>query len=173
MTPSATSSHLKGYQGQSPWLVSFAPCASIQDFPIQPRIIRRGRSFYSMEESVMHRLGNVLAACAIASSDCATERYASTGTAYLNPFAGGGDNVSYWDGDEVVGQSSIKIDLVHQRAKLPRGTDALLSQNPGRQRHARRLPARVSGITRLDSAAGANGSPIFPECGRRYSCKDH
>jgi hypothetical protein len=69
-----------------------------------------------MEESVMHRLGNVVAACAIVSSGCATDRYASNGTAYLNPFAGSGDNVSYWDGDEVVGQSSIKIDLVHQRA---------------------------------------------------------
>jgi lipoprotein-anchoring transpeptidase ErfK/SrfK len=44
-----------------------------------------------MEECVMHRLGNVLAACAIVSSGCATDRYASTGTAYLNPFAGSGD----------------------------------------------------------------------------------
>jgi lipoprotein-anchoring transpeptidase ErfK/SrfK len=74
-----------------------------------------------MEKSVMHRLGNVLAACAIVSSGCATDRYASTGTAYLNPFAGSGDNVSYWDGDEVVGQSSVKIDLVHQRAYFYKG----------------------------------------------------
>jgi len=69
----------------------------------------------------MHRLGNVLAACAIVSSGCATDRYASTGTAYLNPFAGSWDNVSFWDGDEVVGQSSIKIDLVHQRVYFYKG----------------------------------------------------
>ena len=162
----------------------------------------------------MHRLGKVLAAFAIVLSGCATDRYDSTGTPYLNPFAGSEHKVSYWDGDEVVGQSSIKIDLVYQRAffykgdqlagvsvvstgregydtpsgefritqkdidhasnldgdyvdserarrdaereyqngsaagrhNLPRGTDALLSQNPGRHKHARRLPARASGI---------------------------
>ena len=69
----------------------------------------------------MHRLGNVLAAFVIVLSGCANDRYASTGTPHLTPFAGSRDNVSYWDGAEVVGQSSIKIDLVHQRAYFYKG----------------------------------------------------
>jgi hypothetical protein len=64
----------------------------------------------------MHRLGYVLATCAIFLSGCATDRSASTATPYLNPFFGTGDNISYWDGDEIGGQPSIKIDLVEQRA---------------------------------------------------------
>src|SRR5260221_4959514 len=74
-----------------------------------------------MEKSGMHRLGNVLAAFVIILSGCANDRYASTGTPHLTPFAGSRDNVSYWDGAEVVGQSSIKIDLVHQRAYFYKG----------------------------------------------------
>lgn len=45
----------------------------------------------------------------------------TTATPHLTPFAGSRDNVSYWDGAEVVGQSSIKINLVHQRAYFYKG----------------------------------------------------
>jgi lipoprotein-anchoring transpeptidase ErfK/SrfK len=69
----------------------------------------------------MHRLGNFLAACAVFLSGCAVDRYSSTATPYLNPFFGSGDNISYWDGDEIGGQPSIKIDLAEQRAYFYRG----------------------------------------------------
>jgi hypothetical protein len=75
----------------------------------------------SMEESVMHRLGYVLVTCAICLSGCATNRSASTATPYLNPFFGSEDNISYWDGDEIGGQPSIKIDLAEQRAYFYKG----------------------------------------------------
>jgi lipoprotein-anchoring transpeptidase ErfK/SrfK len=39
----------------------------------------------------------------------------------VNPFFGSGDNISYWDGDEVGGQPSIRIDLVEQRAYFYKG----------------------------------------------------
>jgi lipoprotein-anchoring transpeptidase ErfK/SrfK len=74
-----------------------------------------------MEKSGMHCLGNAIAAFVIVLSGCANDRYAWTGTPHLTPFAGSRDNVSYWDGAEVVGQSSIKIDLVHQRAYFNKG----------------------------------------------------
>ena len=69
----------------------------------------------------MHRLGNVLAAFVIVLSGCANDRYASTGTPHLTPFAGSRDNISYWDGDEIGGQPSIKIDLAEQRAYFYKG----------------------------------------------------
>jgi hypothetical protein len=69
----------------------------------------------------MHRLGCVLATCAIFLCGCATNRSASTATPYLNPFFGSGDNISYWDGDEVGGQPSIRIDLAEQRAYFYKG----------------------------------------------------
>jgi hypothetical protein len=69
----------------------------------------------------MHRLGNFLAACAVFLSGCAVDRYSSTATPYLNPFFGSGDNISYWDGDEIGGQPSIKIDLAEQRAYFYKG----------------------------------------------------
>jgi len=75
----------------------------------------------SMEESAMHRSGYVLATCVIFLSGCATDRSASTATPYLNPFLGTGDNISYWDGDEIGGQPSIKIDLAEQRAYFYKG----------------------------------------------------
>lgn len=45
----------------------------------------------------MHRLGYVLSACAIFLSGCASDRFASTATPYLNPFFRSGDNISYWE----------------------------------------------------------------------------
>jgi lipoprotein-anchoring transpeptidase ErfK/SrfK len=69
----------------------------------------------------MHRLGNVLAACAIFLSGCATDRFASTAASYVNPFFGSGDDSSYWDGGEAKGPPSIKVDLVDQRAYFYKG----------------------------------------------------
>jgi lipoprotein-anchoring transpeptidase ErfK/SrfK len=74
-----------------------------------------------MEKSGMQRLRNVVAACAVFLSGCAADRYASNATAYLNPFFGSRDNISYWDGDEIGGQPSIKIDLAEQRAYFYKG----------------------------------------------------
>jgi hypothetical protein len=64
-----------------------------------------------MEKSGMHRLGNVLAAFVIVLSGCANDRYAAP-----DSFCWKQGQRFLWDGAEVVGQSGIKINLVHQRA---------------------------------------------------------
>jgi hypothetical protein len=98
-----------------------------------------------MEESVMHRLGYVLATCAIFLSGCATDRFASTATPYLNPFFGSGDNISYWDAGEVRGQPSIKIDLGEQRAYFYKGD-------------------QIVGVSVVSTGREGNDTPI--PCGR-------
>jgi lipoprotein-anchoring transpeptidase ErfK/SrfK len=117
-----------------------------------------------MEEYVMHRLGNVLAAFAIVLSGCATDRYASTGTPYLNPFAGSGDNVSYWDGDEFVGQSSIKIDLVHQRAYFYKGDQLVGVSMASTGREGYGTPPGEFRITQkdIDHASNLYGDYVDP-----------
>jgi hypothetical protein len=165
----------------------------------------------------MHRLGNVLAVCTIVLSGCATGRYPSIATPYLSPFSGGtlaqysaetGDNVSYWDGDEVAQQPSIKIDLVYQRAYFYNGDQLAGVSVVSTGREGYDTPFGEFRITHKDidhasnlqgdyvdssghvvmrnvnikldpQPAGTtfrgapNGSPIFPECGCRYSCRDH
>ncbi len=65
---------------------------------------------------------------AIFLSGCAGKLHDSSTTAELNPFFQTGtgpeqpqDNISYWDGDNLAGQPSIKIDVENQRAYFYKG----------------------------------------------------
>ena len=112
----------------------------------------------------MHRLGNVLAAFVIVLSGCANDRYASTGTPHLTPFAGSRDNVSYWDGAEVVGQSSIKIDLVHQRAYFYKGDQLVGVSVVSTGREGYDTPSGEFHITQkdIDHASNLYGDYVDP-----------
>jgi len=115
----------------------------------------------------MHRLASVLAACAIFLSSCATNRYASTATPYLNPFFGSGDNISYWDGDEVGGQPSIKIDLVEQRAYFYKGEQIVGVSVVSTGREGYGTPPGEFRITQkdIDHASNLYGDYVDP-CGK-------
>jgi hypothetical protein len=58
------------------------------------------------------------------------------------------------------------------RNNLPGSSHAILPQNPWRHWHARRLSARLSGVTWLYSVARENGGPIFSKCCCRHSGGD-
>jgi len=115
----------------------------------------------------MHRLASVLAACAIFFICCATNRYASTATPYLNPFFGSGDNISYWDGDEVGGQPSIKIDLVEQRAYFYKGEQIVGVSVVSTGREGYGTPPGEFRITQkdIDHASNLYGDYVDP-CGK-------
>jgi lipoprotein-anchoring transpeptidase ErfK/SrfK len=98
----------------------------------------------------MNRLGYVLTTCAFFLSGCATDRFASMATPYLNPFLGSGDNISYWDGDGVKGQPSIKIDLGEQHAYFYKGDQLVGTSVASTGREGYDTPSGEFRITQKD-----------------------
>src|SRR5260370_11363084 len=113
----------------------------------------------------MHRRRNFLAACAVFLSGWAADRYASNATPYQNPFFGSAANISYWDGDEIGGQPSIKIDLAEQRAYFYKGDQLVGVSVASTGREGYGTPLGEFRITQkdIDHASNLYGDYVGPD----------
>jgi hypothetical protein len=66
-------------------------------------------------------LPKILVVCAIGLAGCAADSNVSTSGTLARARKEKGDSISYWNGDEAVGQPSIKVNLEDQRAYFYKG----------------------------------------------------
>jgi len=95
-------------------------------------------------------LRKILVVCAIGLTGCATDSNVSTRGTLTPAGKENGNSISFWNGDEAVGQPSIKVDLEDQRAYFYKGHQIVGVSVVSTGREGYRTPSGEFHITQKD-----------------------